>query len=294
MLGALTASVAAPAAEKRSWDLRHHRGDGDKTAYQLSLAGRVKVEGEVEGQMEVTRGEMTLRAECTAEYAGTTEEGDQRIAGRILSGTYAIDGEGGKDSLDLGQVICQYVISPAGDLRAHRITSGDPPLFFFPGLTLVFGPEDAFLAGGVLVFPDRPVEVGETWRGTALRPRAGGAEPVRIPYESKLVAVEQFRGRECLKIETSCVGKQTRSAPVPGAAATGHFESTLASEHVLRFDPERGIIMFDEGTINVVVHARADKPDGDSMAFDTSAVINTRSALTQFNGETMESGRSSG
>ncbi len=84
------------------------------------------------------------------------------------------------------------------------------------------------------------------------------------------------------------VVRLSETAPVPGTPVTGHMESTLSVEYVRRFDPERGIVMSDEGSADIIVHARADSAEGDTMTMDTSAVVRTRSALIEFNGERIE------
>jgi hypothetical protein len=285
LLALPVAMTATAAAGPETWDLKHHQGHRDKAVYHFGLSARAQVEGEAFAEAATTRGEMSLQMKCMAEYVGGTASGDQKIVGRILSGTLRVKAEGTDESLELPEAVFQYIVTPRGQLKKHELTSGEPPVLFFPGLSLVFGPEDAFMAGGMLVLPDHPVKVGDTWKGTILKPRPDGGEAQEIPFESALVGVEEFRGRRCVKIKTAVVAKLEHAAPIPGTPVTGHMESTLSAEGVCLFDPERGLVMSDEGSLDVVVHARADTADGETLTMDTSAVIRTRSALTEFNGE---------
>jgi hypothetical protein len=236
------------------------------------------------GEVEVSRVEMRLRMECLAEYVEAGDDGHLSVMGRILSGTMRGTGQEVEGSRDLGETVFQYLLTPRGEMKRQRLTSGDPPAIFFSGVTLVFGPDDAFLADGVGVLPDGPVAIGDTWEGIAPKLGPADGEAGEVAYTSTLLGVEEFRGRSCLKIKTVSTAELTDSAAMPGTTLTAHMASTLASEHIWRFDPERGLIVSDEGSIDVLVRERATGPEGEARSMDTTAVIRMRSALTEYNG----------
>jgi hypothetical protein len=286
----LMVAAAARAAETACWNLKHHCGSRDTAAYDFGLSARAQVEERASGEVEISRAEMRIRMKCLAEYVSGADGGLQRVIGRILSGTLRGSGEEMDVSHDLGETVVQYLLTPRGEVKRHDLTSGDPPAIFFSGVTLVFDPEDAFLADGVGVLPDHPVEVGDSWEGIVVKPGPAGGRAEEVAFKSTLLGVEDFRGRRSLKIKTASAAELTESAPIPGTSITAHMASTLRAEHIWRFDPERGIILSDQGSIDVLVCERARGPDGDTRAMDTSAIIRTRSVLTEFNGRKVGAG----
>ena len=284
LLAILTGGAAAVAAERECWTLRHHCGGHDTAKYQFGLSARAQVEESNAGKVEVNRVEMRLRMECLAEYRGVADDGHQSVIGRILSGTMRGAGREVEESRDIGETVFQYLLTPRAEMKRQRLTSGDPPAIFFSGVTLVFGPDDAFLADGVGVLPDGPVAIGDTWDGMASKPGPADGEPTAVAYTSTLLGVDEFQGRSCLKIRTVSTAELTDSAAMPGTRLTAHMAGTLASEHIWRFDPESGLIVSDEGSIDILVCERATGREGEARSMDTTAVINTRSVLTEYNG----------
>ena len=279
----LVAAAAANLAAAEGTVLKHHQGTGDKAVYDFGLSARVKVEGS--GGSGTAQAEMTLQMKCLAEFVEVLPNGHQGLRGQIVSGTLTGKGEGETKTVAVKDVVVNYELSPQGEMKAVELVAGDPPILFFPGAHLGFGPDDAFLLGGRAVFPDRPVSEGEKWGGTAQKPHPVSGEIQEEQYESRVLGTEQFRGRKCLKIRTTGTFPLEGSAPVPGTEVVAQVRGMISGHDIWLFDPERGLIMSVEGSHRLVVSARAEMGAEVAGIATTSAVINIRSVLTEFNGE---------
>jgi len=279
----LVAAAAANLAAAESIVLKHHQGTGDKAVYDFGLSARAKVEES--GGSGTVQAEMTLQMKCLAEFLEVLPNGDQKLRGQIVSGTLTAKVEGEAKTLALKDVVVNYELSPQGEMKLRELVGGDPPFLAFPGVRFGLLADDAFLLGGKALFPDRPVSEGEKWSGTAKKPHPVSGEIQEEQYESRVLGTEQFRGRKCLKIRTTSTFPLEGSAPVPGTEVVTQVKGTISGHDIWLFDPERGLIMSVEGSHRLVITARVEMGAEVAGIATTSAVINIRSVLTEFNGE---------
>jgi hypothetical protein len=179
--------------------LKYHDGEGDRATYEVTAAAHAKI---AVNDGVVQKGEFGLRFKTTAEFLGLTPDETIRIQGEVISGTTSGKVAGKTASAALTPSLANYEITPCGETKYRELASGVPPAM--PDVFLVLAPDDAFLTGGVGVFPKTPVGVGSAWHGSVtLPPFGGGADDMaEMKYDSKVVGQVPYAGKTCYRIKT--------------------------------------------------------------------------------------------
>lgn len=276
----LTVAVSRPAAAADS-TLRYCQGEGDKASYDFSCSVHAKLD--IQGGLTTSEADMTLKMKCLAEFLGADSDGNGKVRGQILSGTLQVKAEGEEENVPLDKLVINYRISPRGEMLESNLLSGEPPVL--PGIWYIYVPDDTFLVGGVGVFPEGPVKVGDKWQGVAHIPSMVTGESQDVPYESKMLGEEQFRGRTCAKIRTTFKDTYKDALDVPGGQGEVNVEAKASGWRLWRFDRARGLVMQTEGNDNLNVTVVSTHPDVGTQTVRISGVLKVQSLLTEFKGQ---------
>jgi len=214
-LAVALALSAATQAWPKGVTLRYTQSQGDKALYRFASSARGKLD--VQKGLTTSTVEMSIQMKVATEVTDVAPDGDLRIQAQITSGGVKAKSEGQQDSAPVGNVVANYTISPQGGVRTAELVSGDPPAF--PHLFIAFMPDDAFLIGGLAQFPEKALNPGDIWSGVVRIPSPdGGAE--EAPYKSKLLGLQQFKGRPCAKIKTTAKSSNTSTEAAPDGSGT--------------------------------------------------------------------------
>ena len=267
---------AAPAGKV----LRFRPKEGDTAVYQHTLSTRAEMKEEAG---EKSRTEMTAQARCTVEFLGENASGDFGVQAAIEPHTVdtKVDGEEGTE--ESPGSAARYVVNRQGRIKKVSWLTGDPtddP----ESAALVITPDDVFLLGGAAILPDKAVKKGDKWSGTVTVPGAVMDEDLVVKYQSVLLGEEQFKGAVCQKIKTTATSSFSAREDMPELGGTIKASAKASGQYAWLFDAERGLIASAEGTDRLSLTVQVGDADQTLVSVTLSAVINSRSVLTEYNG----------
>ena len=261
--------------------LKYHQTEGDRASYDFSATGTAKLN--VQKGLTTERLDVSMQMKVLEEFWEPTAEGLARVQGAILSGTVKAKSKTEEETQPIQRMAANYKIASGGEMREVELLSGEPPVL--PGLFFTFGPDDAFLLGGLIQFPKKPLKAGDKWKGTARIPSAESDETVLVNYQCNVLGLEQYRGRPCVKIKTTAKFSDNETIPEPESGGTIAAKITATETNTWRFDYERGLVMSSKGTIRVSLAATFVDQDANVSTATITGVVNARSAMTEFNGQ---------
>jgi hypothetical protein len=285
VLAALTSYGAEAPAQQATHGLvlKYHQTEGDRAAYDFSATGVAKLN--VQKGLTTEKINVNLQMKCVEEFWEPTSDGLIQVQGAILSGTIKAIWQGEEEAQPVERTAVNYKIASSGEMQEQELLSGEP--LILPGMFIVFGPDDAFLIGGRMQFPKKPLKVGDKWKGTVRIPTLESGQTILADYESKVLGLEQYRGRPCVKIKTTSKYSEKETAPVPESGGTATGKVTTAETQTWRFDYERGLVMSSEGTIQATLTGTFVDEEAREYTATMSGVVNTRSKMTEFNGQAL-------
>jgi hypothetical protein len=261
--------------------LKYDQTEGDRASYEFSVSGTAKLN--LQQGLTTERMDISMQAKCVEEFWEPTPEGLAQVQGAFMSGTMKAKSQGEEHGSPLQRMVVNYKIAPSGEMKERELLSGE--LTGLAGLPFAFGPDDAFLVGGLVQFPKKPLKPGDKWKGTVAIPSEETGAAVLVNYESKALGLEQYRGRPCVKIATSA--KEATETTVPDEESGGivTFKGTAKETVTWRFDYERGLVMSSEGVIQITATGSFVDEEAREHTATMSGVLNTRSVMTEFNGQ---------
>jgi hypothetical protein len=285
LLAALTSYGAEAPAQQPAQGLvlKYHQTEGDRAAYDFSATGVAKLN--MQKGLTTEKISVSLQMKCVEEFWEPTSEGLIQVQGAILSGSIKAVWQGQEEAQPVERAAVNYKIAPSGEMKEKELLSGEPsPL---PGLPFAFGPDDAFLVGGLVQFPKKPLKAGDKWKGTVRIPSDEPGVTVLVNYESKAMGLEQYRGRPCVKITTTA--KETAQGAVSDeeSGGTARFKGTAKETVTWRFDYDRGLVMSTDGVIQISATGTFVDEDAREYTATVSGVVDTRSKMTEFNGQAL-------
>jgi len=268
---------AAPAGKV----LRFRPKEGDTAVYDCKLSSRAEGKSD---DGERLRAEISLSMKSTAEFLGDTASGDYGVRGTIESGTLKVSVDGTQHEAELPQYTEKFIVSNRGEMKSQSVVSGDPPVLMYGGLLLVLGPDEPLLLGGTAIFPDKPLQKGDKWKGTAHVPLPRGGEYNDWDYQSVLLGEESWRGSNCHRIKTTISGTISEAVDAPDGSGTLRVSSKITSVDIWLFDSKRGLIVYSERSTRLATTVKL-IVDGEVVREQTtSGVLNEKNVLTEYNG----------
>lgn len=268
--------TAAHSARAQQLTLKYRFAEGDTASYTFSCSTRAKLD--VQKGLTTSAAEMSLQMKVSTEVTEVAPNGDAKLRGDILSGSLKVKAEGEEETTPVGEIVTNYVLTPRGVMKAKELLSGEP--IVLPGVSVLMEADDAFLLGGLGLLPERPVKPGEKWKGVARLPALMDEEVLTVTYDSKLLGIEQYKGRPCAKIRTTVSRRFAESFEAPDGSGPAKVSGLITGDGTWRFDYERGVIMSMEQRAQVVT----EMSHAESTA-KVSSVLNMRAALTELNGQ---------
>jgi len=261
--------------------LRYRLAKGDKVTYNYSGSARAQLD--VQKGLTTAKAEVSLQMKVVAEVLDTKPNGDLQVQAQIVSGTVKMKSQGQQQSTPVQPAVANYEVTSRGEIKTAELLSGEPAAIGTIGLA--FMPDDAFLLGGVGIFPERALKVGDKWKGVTrlTNPVTGETEP--FSYESKLLAQEQVKGRPCVKVRTTATRKLSQTIDAPDGSRQARVSIITTDEITWRFDYQRGVIMLAEDTDRAAMAMEGTGAEGGPASAKMAGVLNSRSVLTEFNGK---------
>ncbi len=281
-LFAITAAGLAAAGAPQGVILKYHEGEGDRATYEFTATAHAKI---AVNDGVVRKGDFGLRFKTTAEFLGLTPDGTIRVQGEVTSGTASAKVGGKTATAPVEPSTVNYDITPRGEMKYRELASGQPPAL--PDIFLVFAPDDAFLTGGVGVFPKTPVTVGSAWHGVIAFPALGGeaGATVEAKYDSKIVGQTPYAGRTCYRIKTDYRVFHQETMPSPDGTATATVKAKGVSSVTWLFDPAAGLVMKADEAATLTTTVTIDHMvEGQNVVKLTTALEN-HSRMSEYNGE---------
>jgi hypothetical protein len=268
---------AAPAGKV----LRYQNSPGDAAVYDCKLSSRAESKSDDGKKL---RAEISLQMRCTAEYLGDTASGVFGIRGTIESGTLKVKVDGTQQQTELPEYTEKFIVGNRGEMKSQSVVSGDPPVLMYGGLLLAVGPDEPLLLGGTAIFPDKPLQKGDKWKGTAHVPLPYGGKYNDWEYQSVLLGEETWRGRNCHRIKTTTSGAISEDVDAPDGSGILRGSGKITSVDTWLFDSERGLIVYSERSTRLATTAKL-IVDGEVVRKQTtSGVLNEKNVLTEYNG----------
>ena len=280
---ALLAVVAAGPAGAQALTLRHEQAQGDISVHQYSIS--LKLKADLQKGLTVEEAQIALQMKTRTEVQEVLPNGDRRVQSQVLSGGVSLKAPGEEKSGPLDNAVANYTVGPQGTLKAAELLTGQPAVL--PELFTSFGPDEAFVLGGIAEFPERPLKPGDKWSGTATGFNLVSGEREPVKYESKLLGREQYKGRPCVKVHTVATVKVGTKIDAPDGSASMKVAVSETDDVTWRFDYERGAIMSGEGTGKMTVTVVLTPTGMDSQTAKLTAWGTWRTALTEFNGQVL-------
>ena len=260
--------------------LRFKANEGETAVYRHKLSGRAEIKEEG-GQK--ARAEVSAEATCNVEFLGQTASGDFGLRGVIQPYTVKETVDGNESVTEASEVAARYVINTQGRVKSVSWITSDPMLES-EDRGVAVAPDDIFLLGGAAILPDKAVRKGDRWTGTVKIPGAVMGEDETIKYDSVLLGQEAFRGIPCEKIKTKAAVSFSATVESPDGAGSVIVAGKGTGEYVWLFDAERGIIVSIDGTERTTMTVKVADVELTLVKASISAVVNDRTALTEYNG----------
>ncbi len=261
--------------------LRYQHSPRDTALYHVDMTFSLRV-AEEGGETAKVAGNLIM--ECLAEYLGDTASGDWGIHGTIVSGRQETTVDGEEESVEFGNIVARYIVSPLGEITSYRLIRGETPDFLQADSGLLLEPADAFLLSGLAVLPEKPVKQGDKWTGVAKIPFLEGGGMEDLPYESTFLGLESYHGSECWKIRTTTKVDLEETIPGPDGVGQLALGAKLSGEATWLLDQKRGVIASVDEVDNIALTATFAEGGEKRIRATIAGVVNSRSELAEFNG----------